>query len=289
MEEMNSEIINKLFEVLPTVKDLHSTQTPLYGLLKETTLKEIKNLFQNENPGAGVKMGSFGNLKFPYRKMGAIDSLDLFGLDELIIFSFYWANKDRYKKAVDIGANIGLHSLMLSKCGYKVTAYEPDPKHLDWLQQNITLNDCSQVTPVQAAVSKEPGELEFVRVLGNTTGSHLAGAKDNPYGDLERFPVKVESIKDIIKDADLLKVDAEGHETEILLATTAEDWKTTDAMLEVGTEKNAKILYDFFTGLGVNLFSQKCGWKKVEKLEDVPTGYKEGSLFISTKSEMPWN
>jgi FkbM family methyltransferase len=69
--------------------------------------------------------------------------------------------------------------------------YERDPVHLDRLQTNLSANNCSRVIVVPAAVSKEEGELEFVQVLGNTTGSQFAGSKPNPYGPLERFPVMV--------------------------------------------------------------------------------------------------
>lgn len=36
------------------------------------------------------------------------------------------------------------------------------------------------------------------------------------------------------------------------------------------------------------LFLKKTNWKKVEKLEDMPNGYKEGSLFISSDEKMNW-
>src|SRR5437016_1885028 len=64
-----------------------------------------------------IRFGPFGELTLPYRRMGAIDSIDLFGLDELIIFSFYWANRKRYRRTVDIGANIGVHSILMARCG----------------------------------------------------------------------------------------------------------------------------------------------------------------------------
>jgi len=75
------------------------------------------------------------------------------------------------------------------------------------------------------AMSDKTGEMEFVRVLGNTTGSHLSGAKQNPYGELERFPVRVEAFRPLMAGADLIKLDIEGHEKEVLLSTRREDWK----------------------------------------------------------------
>lgn len=106
--------------------------------------------------------------------MGAIDSLDLFGIDKLVIFAFYWSNSGRYKRTLDMGANIGLHSIMMSRCGFQVTCFEPDPHHFSLLTRNLSDNNINSVTAVNAAVSVKEGTMEFVRVLGNTTGSHLA-------------------------------------------------------------------------------------------------------------------
>ena len=220
--------------------------------------------------------------------MGAIDTLDLFGLDELIIFSFYWVNRHNYKISADVGANLGLHSILMSRCGWQVSAYEPDPVHAELLRRNLNLNQITNVQVYEDAISDKPGTLEFVRVLGNTTGSHLAGAKLNPYGQLERFPVNVLPIDSLMANADFIKLDAEGQEKIILLGTNAKQWETTDMMLEVGSTENALAIFNHLTALGVNMFSQKLNWEKVISLEGVPVSYKEGSLFISKKSKMPW-
>lgn len=232
--------------------------------------------------------GPFGQLTLPYTKMGAIDSLDLFGLDELIIFSFYWANRQRYRCALDIGANVGLHSILMSKCSFKVKAFEPDPIHYDLLQRNLQLNGTSNVVPYKAAISTHNGTMEFVRVKGNTTSSHLAGAKANPYGELERFPVEVKSFAEASVDADFVKIDAEGHEVAILRALPIENWARLDAIVEVGTPENAAAIFYHFRDAPVNLFSQKTGWQKIKAISDIPSSYREGSLFISSKSQMPW-
>ena len=36
------------------------------------------------------------------------------------MFAFYYRNREFHKKVADIGANIGLHSIVLSKCGFEV-------------------------------------------------------------------------------------------------------------------------------------------------------------------------
>src|SRR5574341_904869 len=82
----------------------------------------------------------------------------------------------RYRRARDIGANLGLHSIVLARCGFEVKAFEPDPWHFGLLKDNLAANR-ARVEAIPAAVSTADGEAQFVRVLGNTTGSHLAGSK----------------------------------------------------------------------------------------------------------------
>jgi len=130
--------------------------------------------------------------------------------------------------------------------------------------------------------------LEFVRVLGNTTSSHLAGAKNDAYGPLERFPVRVETIANIMPTVDFIKMDAEGQEKIIILGTTAEHWANTDMMVEVGSEGNAAAIFEHLRGIGVHAFAQKIGWSLVESFDDMPTHYKNGSLFITRKPPMLW-
>jgi len=284
---VNNPTLNDLFMSLPTVTEQHSRTTLLYKFFKDVASTEVEKRFSTSEMKEH-DFGPFGNVVFPYYKMGAIDSLDLFGLDELIIFSFYWANRNRYKKVSDIGANIGLHSLILSRCGFLVKSYEPDPTHFDLLSANLKNNKCTKAVPVKAAVSKDVGEMEFIRVLGNTTGSHLAGSKKDPYGELEKFTVNVEAIAPILDESDFVKIDVEGHELTLLQATEKKHWDNCDAMMEIGSEENALGAFEHLSSLGVKMFTQKIGWQEVKSLSDMPTTYKEGSLFITSKSSMPW-
>jgi FkbM family methyltransferase len=287
-DEMSATVLDQLFEAIPPLREFHAPTSSVYALLRMVARKEVRELFAGEE-GAEQPFGPFGNLKFPYTRMGAIDSLDLFGIDELIIFAFYRANRHRYRKTLDLGANIGIHSIVQARNGFDVTCYEPDPHHFDLLNRNFGLNQVTTVKPVNAAVSTRKGTMEFVRVLGNTTGSHLAGAKSNVYGGTDRFPVEVLPFADISKDIDFIKMDVEGHEAEILTGTSAAQWRTMDAMVEIGNENNAKSVFEHFRKIGVGLFAQKISWHPVGTLEDMPTSHRDGSLFITTKKDMPWS
>ena len=278
-----------LIAALPDVAAQHARTTPTYALLEKAAALAIKNTSFTKVEAARETIGGFGEVELPYHKMGAVDSLDLFGLDELIIFAFYWANRSRYRRAADIGANLGLHSIMMSRCGWSVSAFEPDPTHAALLERNLAVNRASTVELVRAAVSDRVGEMEFVRVLGNTTSSHLAGAKEKPYGELERFPVKVAAISEIMQQVDFVKMDAEGQESVIILGTDAAQWARTDMMVEVGSEANAEAIFNHLAKLKVSAFAQKLGWGRVVSLAEMPTSYKHGSLFLTARASMNWS
>src|SRR5262249_33825498 len=147
--------------------------------------------------------------------------------------------------------------------------------------------NCVSVISVNAAVSKAKGTADFVRVLGNTTASHILGSK-KPYGELETFKVELTDIKELLPKADLLKMDVEGHEKEIILGTDASHWKKTDAFIEIGSKENASAIYKYLPTLNLKAFSQKTGWKQVTSLEQMPTSHKEGTCFLTPKNKMPW-
>jgi FkbM family methyltransferase len=229
----------------------------------------------------------FGSISFPFKQLGAVATTELLAVDEMILLAFYARNRGRYKRVLDLGANVGLHSVALARCGFEVRAFEPDPVHIEALTNTLRLNDVS-VDVRQAAISDRSGEAEFVRVCGNTTGSHIAGSKSAPYGELERFKVRVEAAEPHLLWCDFAKIDIEGHEGKVLTGTAPDVWQSADAMLEIGSAENAEIIHDWARSSGVALFSQKTGWRQVAALKDLPVSHREGSVFLTGKTSIPW-
>ena len=283
------ESLSNTFSFIAEFHRHHARDTGWYAFTDATMKRAIAEALEHFEHSEPVELAEIGKVVLPYRKMGAVDTLDLFGLDELMMFAYYWRNRDVYKTAIDIGANVGLHSIILAKMGIQVTAFEPDPQHFAVLQRNLELNGVAdRVTPRMAAVSDHDGTMEFVRVLGNTTSSHLAGAKANPYGELERFPVEVVGIGPVAASAGLAKIDAEGHEATLLGCLDRAVWRTLDAFVEVGTPENAAVIFDLFADGRANIFTQKTGWNKIDRIADMPVSYREGGIFLSAKPTMRW-
>lgn len=248
---------------------------------------ELEGIFQGET--VSITLGEIENLRIRNTEFGAIQSKHLFGLDELIIFSWYQLNKGRYRKTLDLGANIGTHSIVMSKMGFDVTSYEPDPVHIDIFKSQLQSNSIINVQIRERAIANMNGEMEFTRVVGNTTGSHLTGAKQDPYGELEHFKVPVDSFAEIMEEKyDLIKMDVEGYEAKLLESLLPGQLGETEIMLEVGSAENAIKIWNDIERLGLKTYSQKENWKNVTDISGIPSSYKEGSLFISSQEGMSW-
>ncbi len=289
MEQLtkSNDILNDILETLPEINQFHSRKTNIYNFIDKALITEIEKIYAKSDK---FKFGGFGEIHVPYISFGAINTKDLFGLDELIIFSYYLKMKDIYKTTLDLGANIGLHSVLMSKCFDHVVSFEPDDYHFSILSNVIKNNNINNIQLKQMAISNTQGELEFTRVKGNTTGSHISGSKESVYGETDKFNVKCTTLENIINTykPDFIKMDIEGQEKDVLLSTPIDSLRDIDMMIEVSNEHNAQDLFKYFKSSPINLFSQKRGWSKVVHIEDMPYSYKEGSLFLSSKDKMDW-
>jgi len=265
--------LDSMLEFFYQNKKLQNPKSLVYQNFKKILkIKIQKNFFKRKIKFLGI------DITFPYIEMGNINSTHLFGIDELFLFKFYEKNKTKYKNVCDIGANIGLHSIILDKLGYNVTSFEPDPRHVLIAKNNFKING-SKVNLINKAVSNRSGQSVFTRILGNTTGSFLGNKKRDAYGKLKKFKVDVENGKKIAGKFDLYKIDAEGSEIDILKCFKKSELKKSDFVMEISTEKNARELFNSFKHL--KIFSQKNSWKRVTKLDHVPTSHLEGSIIIS--------
>ena len=280
--------IQDILQAINSDAEFHSCTTSKYKQLKADARELAVRIFGRTGTNC-IDSSSLGSIRLPYFSMGNIDSTNLFDLDELIIFCMYLNSKGAYLKSLDIGSNLGLHSIVMSNLGMTVTAYEPDPIHFDRLRSNLQMNNAHEsVKPVLKAVSSKSGRGEFTRVVGNTTGSHISGAKRDVYGQLEKFEVEIVSIAEILDDINFIKLDAEGEEKNILLAISSERWDSLDITAEIGSIENSQEIFDRLTEQGVNIFAQKKFWKRINSVDEMPRSYRDGSVFISRKSEMPW-
>ena len=211
--------INSILSFLFENPSFQNINSETYNLFKRLLSLKISREFKKYKKMREL----FGHkINFPYIKMGNINSTHLFGIDELILLKFYHSKKNKYKNVCDIGANIGLHSIIMSKIGFKVTSFEPDPIHFKVLTKNC--KNLKSIKLYNEAISDKVGEASFTRLRNNSPGSFL---KDNKsaYGPIKKFKVKTNTIKNLNKKFDLLKIDAEGSEIDILSVLEKDDFK----------------------------------------------------------------
>lgn len=170
---------------------------------------------------------------------------------------------------LDIGANIGLHSLAWANANRNATiyAFEPSPSTMKLLNRNVETNSCrSQVVMVPRAISNEVGHAQFFECDDNAFSS----LKDTR----RKRVVRVEEVDVITIDSfvaehkisrlSLVKIDVEGAETEVILgAVDTLRSLGPDLFVEIygGTDSNPapEGTIKLISELGYNAFVLKGG------------------------------
>jgi FkbM family methyltransferase len=113
----------------------------------------------------------------------------------------------------DVGANVGAFTVLAAGvAGARAVSFEPSPETFAMLSRNVGLNGLHErVRPVNAAVGRQPGTVQFSIGLG--TENHVAGATETENFQLTQMTTLDRELAD--NPAVLLKVDVEGFETEV--------------------------------------------------------------------------
>ncbi len=124
---------------------------------------------------------------------------------------------------IDVGANIGYFSCLLSKLagpGGKVLAIEPEPQNLRLLQQNIKINNLTNVEVHPCALGATDGSALLGLYKPSNRGRHSIVDPDDARSTV-RVPVR--TLDDIartsgkdIKSWSLVKIDVEGYESFVI-------------------------------------------------------------------------
>jgi len=134
--------------------------------------------------------------------------------------------------AVDVGANVGWHTLLMAKkvgpTG-KVLAIEANPSVGQRLAENVVINCLTQVEIIPCALADKPGILQF---FGPANGDAESGngfvmpSENVPSSVKDVITVKARTLDSVVVDADVkhvnvIKIDIEGYEWPVLQGATA--------------------------------------------------------------------
>ena len=142
---------------------------------------------------------------------------------------------------VDVGANLGWHTLVLSECvgpGGKVFAFEPNPHSHQLLLENLRLNNINNVVAARSALG-ERGENRRLQIHPYNWGDNRiiadrqAGARHEPIsvraGDELLAAVPAGAIK-------LIKVDTQGYDHFVVRGLHDSLLRNPEAVLAVEVE-----------------------------------------------------
>ncbi len=135
----------------------------------------------------------------------------------------------------DIGANVGLYSVLASKlAGASVVAFEPIPANHLRLLDNIGLNHVwDKVRVERVGLGREPGEIQFVEDFADGHTSHAMPTG----GSGQSVTCKIVPLDSQCAGGvpDFLKLDVEGFEEEVLAGgkATFADPKLKVVLMEV--------------------------------------------------------
>ena len=136
---------------------------------------------------------------------------------ELTALSVLIAELDRSKRVLDVGANIGNHTLFFVNEGFQhIHAFEPNPRTLQLLKFNTERHP--QVTVHDFGLSEQDAILKAVIPLTNAGGASIEAEHQKTYtAGEQRISFEVKRFDDLplLQDpVGLLKIDVEGHEPE---------------------------------------------------------------------------
>lgn len=116
--------------------------------------------------------------------------------------------------ALDVGANIGNHSVFLSAYFEKVIAFEPNPLPFEFLKFNSKLTR-GNITPYKFGLSDTNHQIHITNADGNLGKTSLTQASGTSIA-ADVFQYDCLGIDESIA---LVKIDVEGHELNVLRGT----------------------------------------------------------------------
>ena len=136
--------------------------------------------------------------------------------DEFLIFDLYDELLKSDSNVIDVGANVGGHTCVLSKiCLYgNVYSIEPIPINVKKIKDNLRLNNLIEnVNVIEELIYSEVATVKFNSNLNNFNKGVGHITNDNYSSSVETNTLDNLNIKEKI---DLIKIDVEGQEIEIL-------------------------------------------------------------------------
>lgn len=204
-------------------------QTWLPAALRKIAYKKLDSMGQA--PDVPFEIDFFGlryrgnlnnGIEFAIYYYGAFEKPLLFFLRDTLK-ALAAARTDRGSTTfLDIGANIGQHSLFMSRFADQIHAFEPYPPVAGRLKQHIALNSIKNLTLHEVGLSDANGKLLFFAPGGSNKGVGSFDSDSQQRGNTPTGELAIVRGDDYFENhgigaIDLIKIDVEGFERKALL------------------------------------------------------------------------
>lgn len=150
-----------------------------------------------------------------------------FGSYELPTVRFIRSYLQRNNVAIDVGAQIGYLTLVMSTSASSTTqvySFEPEERNIRRFRRNIQLNKLTNVTLLEQAAGQQRGSIRLYLSSDANAGTHstvfIEGNVSDAFVDIPCTTIDFEVTERGLNRLDLLKIDVEGGEIDVIKGAT---------------------------------------------------------------------
>jgi len=173
------------------------------------------------------KRGSYPNFWILFDEPICRDILLNGFYEKELLYGMQHLAKNRKGIAIDVGANIGNHTIFFSQCFPQVISFEPAPENCGLIRANLYLNGINNVTLIEKGLGEKNATLTLANndPTNTNNGFSISQSAENTYTQGNRQATVVRG-DDELKDMEfsngisIIKIDVEGMEPQVLYGLT---------------------------------------------------------------------
>ena len=199
-----SAVIRALLRLMLKEKRFYGKGAQLYSKFLIFGVPLLKNRFEILKLSAGLKILS-------------LKEKPAFLLEDILIKRIYDRFPDSIENlvVVDIGAYVGVYTILKAQRNKLVIAFEPHPLNYSLLSHNLRINNIKNVIPFNVAVANYCGKTKLF-VSSQSSAHSLVLQRSNRYIEVPCVTLDKALSELNIKHVGVIKIDAEGAELLIL-------------------------------------------------------------------------
>lgn len=210
----------KIQKILP--KSVFESILYFYRNLKHKLNLDEENLYKLKNfKNPEIIDLNYDNIKFKLKidptNVGVDTHIYLNNKYEPYIVKKIIENIKKGETVLDIGANIGHHSIIMSKCvekNGKVISFEPIPRIIKQFKESIEINDIKNIEVKEFGLSNKEENIKFY--IDKNNAGHSSAIQDNKI-NTEEINIHTKTLDSLnLNTFSFVKIDVEGYEWNVI-------------------------------------------------------------------------